>query len=198
MGEIKSAWELALERTADIKGDKSSIRLNELKKSGQKIASDFLESESPEQETLKKTFKAFSKEERPTVEKAALEIFLSHITLPREDTYREKIELVMQGLQSIINEKRVIQELGTQIVQFFGQYLEHREQLSEQLKQHYMPQLRQKQEALKKQYGYEVELKPEQDPEFSNLLRKNFQKLEAQYQDALNQMKDQIRNYFGS
>jgi len=198
MGEIKSSWEIAMERTAGIKSDKSSIRQNELKKNGQKIASEYMDAETADPVTITKGLKHYPREERHTVEKAVLEILLSHITLPRNGEFEEKVQRVMIGLQPLLDNKRVIQEISSQLSQFLNQFLQHREQLTEQLKQQYTPQLRQKQQQLKKQYGYEVELKHEQDPEFNSLLRKNLQNLESQYQDALGQMKDQIRNYYGS
>ncbi len=198
MGEIKSSWEIAMERTAGIKSDKSSIRQNELKKNGQKIASEYMDAETADPGSITKGLKQYPREERQTVEKAVLEILLSHITLPRSDDFEEKLKRVLEGLQPLLENKRVIQEIGSQASQFLSQFLQHREQLTEQLKQQYTPQLRQKQQQLKKQYGYEVELKHEQDPEFNSLLRKNLQHLESQYQDALGQMKDQIRNYYDS
>jgi len=198
MGEIKSSWEIALERTANIKSDKSSVHVNELKKSGQRIASEYIDAVSPNKDELAKAVKKYSREEKHLVEKAVLEILLSHITLPKEEGFEDSLRILIEGLQVILGDKRIIKDVSTQLSQFFTQFLEHREQFTEQIKQQYTPQLQQKQEALKKQYGYEVDLKPEQDPEFLSLLRKNIQKLEAQYQEALNQMKDQIRNYYGS
>lgn len=198
MGEIKSSWEIAMERTAGIKSDKSSIRQSELKKNGQKIASEYMDAEAAKPDTIKSGLKQYSREESHTVEKAVLEILLSHITLPRNGDFEEKLKRVLEGLRPLLENKRVVQEISSQLSQFMNQFLQHREQLTEQLKQQYTPQLRQKQQQLKKQYGYEVELKHEQDPEFNSLLRKNLQHLESQYQDALGQMKDQIRNYYGS
>ena len=43
MGKIKSALELALERTESIKGDRSSIDQFEAKQRGKKLANAFLE-----------------------------------------------------------------------------------------------------------------------------------------------------------
>ncbi|MDR1748637.1 MAG: hypothetical protein LBR47_06215, partial [Spirochaetaceae bacterium] len=48
MGEIKSAMEIALERTADIKGDPNAGRNRELQNIGKKLASGFLESGNEE------------------------------------------------------------------------------------------------------------------------------------------------------
>ncbi|MDZ7794762.1 MAG: DUF6657 family protein [Spirochaetia bacterium] len=74
--------------------------------------------------------------------------------------------------------------------------MQHRGQLTEQVKQQYEPQLQQKQQNLTRQYGYEIELKPEQDPEYTQLLQRHMQQLEQQYQNALNEVKEQIRSFY--
>lgn len=196
MGEIKSSWELAMERTAGIQSDKSAVRKNELKKVGQKIASDYMDSGSPEPKELQKAIKEYKGEEKKAVEKSAVEILLSHISLPRDENFQERLRYVEKGLKALVGKDSRLSSMLDQVSQFFTQFLQHRQQLTEQVKQQYEPQLRQKQQNLTRQYGYEIELKPEQDPEYNQLLQRHMQQLEQQYQDALNQVKDQIRNFY--
>ncbi|MCF7915298.1 MAG: hypothetical protein K9L66_09035 [Spirochaetaceae bacterium] len=196
MGEIKSTWELAMERTADIKSDKTAVRKNELKKIGQKIASDYMNSDTPEPKNLQKAIKEYKGDERNTVESSAVEILLSHISLPRDENFQERLNYVEKGLKALIGKDSQLSSVLQQVSQFFTQYLQHREQLTEQVKQQYEPQLRQKQQNLTRQYGYEIELKPEQDPEYTQLLQRHMQQLEQQYQNALNEVKDQIRSFY--
>ncbi|HDQ13200.1 MAG TPA: hypothetical protein ENN41_00090 [Sediminispirochaeta sp.] len=195
MGEIKSSWELAMERTASIKSDKSALRASELKEKGQKIASEYLSADKAEPKKLTQALKEYSGQEKKQVEKAVIEVLLTYISLPRNGEYQSRLDFVSEGLKKVIGNAGIIEEILQQISQFFSQYLEQREQLKEQLKQQYTPQLRRKQQSLAQQYGYEIELKHEQDPEFSQLLQKNLRHLEGQYQEALNQVKDQLRNY---
>jgi hypothetical protein len=197
MGEIKSSWELAMERTADIKSDKSAVRNNELKKAGQKIASDYMDSATPKPKEMRTAIKEYKGEEKQIVEKAAIEILLSHISLPRDENYQERLSFVEDGLKALLGKDHQLSSMLQQVSQFFSQFLQHQQQLTEQVKQQYEPQLRQKQQNLTRQYGYEIELKPEQDPEYTQLLQRHMQQLEQQYQDALNQVKDQIRSFFG-
>ena len=197
MGEIKSSWELAMERTADIKSDKSAVRNNELKKIGQKIASDYMDSATPKPKDMQTAIKEYKGEEKQVVKRAALEILLSHISLPHDDTYQERLSFVEEGLKALLGKDHQLSSILQQVTQFFSQFLQHQQQLTEQVKQQYEPQLRQKQQNLTRQYGYEIELKPEQDPEYNQLLQRHMQQLEQQYQDALNQVKDQIRSFFG-
>lgn len=194
MGEIKSAWELAMERTAGIESDRSSLRMNELKKVGGRIASVFMDGESPEPKKMMKEIGNYSGEEKETVRRAAVETLLSYIGLPRDEDFQEKTDFVAEGLKAVLGKGAGVKEIMPQVSQFFSQFLQHRRQITEQLKEQYTPQLRRKQQSLAKQYGYEVELKHEQDPEFNALLKRNLQQLEAQYQEALTQVKDQLRS----
>jgi hypothetical protein len=193
MGEIKSAWELAMERTAGIESDKSSLRIHELKKAGGRIASAFMDANSPDSKKMLKEIDSYPKDDRETLRKAVVEILLSYINLPRDEDFQKKIDFVTEGLKALLGKGAGVKEILPQVSQFFSQFLQHRRQITEQLKEQYTPQLRRKQQSLAKQYGYEVELKHEQDPEFNALLKRNLQQLEAQYQEALNQVKDQLR-----
>ncbi|MFP4617644.1 MAG: DUF6657 family protein [Spirochaetaceae bacterium] len=197
MAHIKSAWEIALERTSDIKSDKSSVRANELKREGQKIASEYVNADSPDPKTLSSRLKEYSKEERKEVEKSVFEVLLSQISLPRNNQFKEKLETAKKGLGELTGETKKIGGIVDQIGSFFEQYLQYQEQISEQLKKQYEPQLKKKQEQLSRQYGYSVELRPEQDPEFNQILQSNLEQLEEQYRQALNKARDEIRSITG-
>ena len=196
MARIKSAWELAVERTSGIEGNKESVRANELKKEGQKLASKYLNATSPDAEILTEGLKKFSKQERKEVERSVFETLLSQISLPRNNRFQEKLETTKQGLIALLGKNKKLHTIIDQLGQFFQQYLQYQEQIKEQLKQQYGPQLKRKQQQLSKQYGYEVELTPEQDPEFNQLLKQNLEQLEEQYQQALGKAREDIRSFF--
>jgi hypothetical protein len=196
MARIKSAWELAVERTSGIEGNMESVRANELKKEGQKLASKYLNATSPDAEILTEGLKEFSKQERKEVERSVFETLLSQISLPRNSQFQEKLETTKQGLIALLGKNKKLHTIIDQLGQFFQQYLQYQEQIKEQLKQQYGPQLKRKQQQLSKQYGYNVELTPEQDPEFNQLLKQNLEQLEEQYQQALGKAREDIRSFF--
>jgi hypothetical protein len=196
MGIIKSSWEVAMERTADIKGDKSSVHANEMKKTGKRIASDYIYADKPDISDFQKAIGDYSGEDKQLIQRGAFEVFLSYISLPQDENYGTALDLAQKGLEVLTGNKKDVAAILDQVRQFFSQYLQHRDQLTEQMKQQYEPQLRRKQQELSRQYGSEIEFKPEQDPEFNQALRKNMQQLEAQYQQALNQVKEQLTSYF--
>ncbi|MFO7850230.1 MAG: DUF6657 family protein, partial [Spirochaetia bacterium] len=120
MAHIKSAWEIALERTSDIKSDKTSVRANELKREGQKIASEYVNADSPDPKTLSANLKKYSKEERKEVEKSVFEVLLSQISLPRNNQFKEKLETAKKGLGELTGETKKIGGIVDQIGSFFG------------------------------------------------------------------------------
>jgi hypothetical protein len=65
------------------------------------------------------------------------------------------------------------------------------------MKQQFQPMLEQKQTQMRKQYGQDFVLRPEQDPEFIKLLQQNLKQLSTQYQQALDDAKGQLRELFG-
>jgi hypothetical protein len=83
-----------------------------------------------------------------------------------------------------------------QLKQFFSQYIQNSGQLREQLEEQYRPKLQQKIEQLSSQIGAEVALDINGDPEFLALVKKNQAGLDEQYQEALDQFKEQIQTLF--
>ena len=71
--------------------------------------------------------------------------------------------------------------------------MEAREQIETGVKEQYEPKLREKEVLLEKQMGAKVHLTHEQDPEFLALLSKNYSRLDEQYNQALQQVKDQLK-----
>lgn len=196
MGIIKSSWEVAMERTADIKGDKTAVHADEMKKTGKRLASEYVYAPKPDIKNFEKALNEYKGEDRSQVQRGAFEVFMSYLSLPQDENYENSLNLAQKGLEVLTGNKREIASIMEQVHQFFGQYLQHRDQLTEQMKQQYEPQLKRKQQELSRQYGGQIELQPEQDPEFNQALRKNMQQLESQYQEALNQVKEQLNSYF--
>lgn len=199
MTEIKSAWEIALERTKDIEGDKETLKANKVKDEGKRLASAFLDkTEGGDEKDVQAKIKALSGEEQRWLRDGFFQVMIANVNLPTVDEFREKLSLVEKGMQLVIKEKKQVAYVFQQIGQFFEQYLQSRDQLVEGLKQQYEPQLREKERLLEQQMGAKVHLSPEQDPEFTALLTKNYSQLEEQYNNALRQAKDQLQNMFDS
>jgi allophanate hydrolase subunit 2 len=85
------------------------------------------------------------------------------------------------------------EQLLDQIAQFMGKYLDARDSLLERAKQQYQPMFEQKQEQMMQKYGRAVNMSVEQDPEFIQFLQKHYNQLSKQYQQVLDQAKDQLK-----
>ena len=197
MSEIKSALEIALERTAGIEGDKETLKANELKNEGKRLASRFL-STGEEKVDVSGELKKRADSEGRSVREGFFQTMLANLSLPSEESYAEQIKKLEEGVHFVIKDKKNVSYLFQQIDQFFKQYLQTRDQVGEQLKQQYEPQLREKERQLAKQMGAQIHLTPESDPEFMNLLQKNLARLEEQYSQALTQVKDELTGLFNS
>ncbi|MFA6845517.1 MAG: DUF6657 family protein, partial [Sphaerochaetaceae bacterium] len=171
MSLIKSAWEIALEKTEHIQVDEQKIAKNAKRQEGRKLAADFLHNFDVTFEQTKKKLGMFKGEEKKQVIEGIVMAFLDNVSLPRNDQYKQEFAKVIQ-LSTLIGSKEV-EQLTQQLLQFFEQYLAQQKQLTERLKQQYQPKLEQKQAQLAQQYGDDFVLKAEQDPEFIKMLDEN-------------------------
>ena len=119
------------------------------------------------------------------------EVVLDNINLPRSKDYKAGFQRV-QALASVLGKPQLDMAL-TQIGQFFDQYLMQEDQLADRLKMQYAPQLQAKQAQLSQQLGQDIQLQPEQDPDFLKLLDKTLGQLDAQYGQSLSDFKAKLK-----
>lgn len=194
MSQIKSALEIALERTADIKSNASVGKKRELNNCGKKIASDFLSDN--DLTAFKKAFGGYKHEEKDFVLEGALKLFMARIQLPADETEKQKVMLIGQGLEMLLPHKNMT-ALFQSVDQVFSRYLEAQQQVESALTQQFMPKLRQKQQELEKRFGQQIELSPSQDPEFAQALSRNLDALKEQYLPSVDEIKHFIANAAG-
>lgn len=195
MTEIKSALEIALEKTREIKGDKETLTANELKNAGRRLASTLIDPHDDTSDPIAK-LKSYAEKERKSVRDGFVDVLLANFNLPTDDTYAPKLTLMEKGFQAIMRDRRQVSYIMQQVKQFYEQYLQNRSQLRERVKEQYAPRLREKEEAIAKQLGTQVKLDPESDPEFGSLLARNYGRLEEQYNEALQQVRDELRRIY--
>jgi hypothetical protein len=193
MARIKSALELALERTESVKSDKESIELYELKREGKKLASAFLE--NPNEKTLEDTLKKYPKDKQEALRQGMFDVLASQIRLPATQEDVAKQEAVGKAIQFLVNDRRFGQLFG-QLVQAFQRYLSEVEQFDQAIRRQYAPKLRQKEEELARRLGRAVQLDPFQDPEFVNFYNQNMNALKDRYEQAIDQVRQQATMLF--
>ncbi len=195
MAFIKSALEIAMEKTEGLKGDSRSLEIKELQNKGRKAASEFLFSGKGSVESLEKEIKTVSKPDREHIMEGMKKAFLLNITLPKSEEFEGSINHLTEGLKVLSRDKKKTGMFMEQLKGFFKQYLDNKNQLLEAAKQQYAPRLRQKEQELAQRTGQEIHLTPEQDPEFMDFLRQNMAKLDEQFTQSLTEVKKELEEY---
>jgi hypothetical protein len=193
MGHIKSALEIAMERTESIRGDKTSINLYEAKQRGKKLANEFLEDP---QKNFEAELKKASKEERANLKQGAFDVFLSQLTLPLSKDDEKRIETIGRGLQIITADSRFA-AVFKQFRETMSRYLNEAARYEEAILRQYEPKLRAKEEELSRRMGgRQVKIDPFQDPEFAAFYNQNMNALKGNYQTAIDEVSAEARRIF--
>src|SRR5690554_3899805 len=193
MAIIKSAWELALEKTEDLHIDPEKIKRDLLIKEGRQISAAFLNDIDVTKDATEKKYPSYAEEKRPLVKEGMVLTLLSNLTLPRNTLFKETVSKVLELGLLIADGNEQISQLLEQLEGFFTQYLENQDDLVERLKNQFEPHLKQKEAQLRAQYGPNFTLRPEQDAEFMKLLDQQLSQLDQQYMTILDQAKEQIK-----
>ena len=191
MGKIRSAWEIALEKTEGIQIDKDKLRYSAdvdkaRRSAGSFLSTDDLISEDEIRNELSSLDKAAVKEGLTATIEANLSLPQSEEKDPRLGKVRTLLGIASSGDANALG-------LFDEIEAFMERYPLHRKDLLEKMKAQYKPVLEEKSEKLSKQYGTEVHLSFENDKEFMEAVRQNLERLEAQYQSTLANAKAQLK-----
>jgi len=191
MGVIKTALEIALERTEAVKSDKPGIDQFEVKKRGKKLANAFLDGDADIVSEIKKT----PAQDRETLKQGIFDVLVAQINLPSANIDEKRIEKLGKGLSAVINNNE-FNEMYKQLTALFAQYLQETAQCEQMLRQQYAPKLRQKEEELARRLGREVRIDPLQDPEFVNFYNQNMNALKANYETVVERAREETRRMF--
>lgn len=195
MGEIKSALELALERTRDVKSDPESWRRHEAEQDGKRL---YARLRNGEEIDLPAELKAVPADRRAWVRQGLFDVALTNLNLPQSEADLAMVDVSEQALSHLVRDTAMLRELMGQVRQFFRQYLDDRTQLTDQLKQQFEPRMRQREQQYQQQYGRAVKLDPMQDPEFVQVLQDHLGRLDGQYRGALQEVHGHLRNMFAT
>ncbi|WP_461248558.1 DUF6657 family protein, partial [Treponema sp. R6D11] len=193
MGVIKTALEIALERTGAVKSDKSGIDQYEVKKRGKKLANAFLDGDADIVSEIKKT----PAQDRETLKQGIFDVLVTQIALPTANSDEKRIERLGKGLSAVINNNE-FSEMYKQLTGLFAQYLQEIAQCEQMLRQQYAPKLRQKEEELSNRMGREVRIDPFQDPEFVNFYNQNMNALKTNYETVVERAREETRRMFNA
>lgn len=192
MGKIRSAWEIALEKTENIQVDKEKLRLDEDIKRARMAAGAFLNDEENKGESLKDDLEKIGNEN--AVREGVKLTVLRNLTLPQDTVLTDRYERLTALVAMMAGENSEAAALMSQITGFCKQYPEHRKQLIDQLKEQFAPMAEQKAAQLRAQYGQDVPVSLENDPEFLKIAQTQLDRLAKQYNDTLDGAKAQLKD----
>jgi len=191
MGVIKTALEIAMERTEAVKGDKQGLDQYEVKKRGKKLANAFLDGDADIVSEIKKA----PAQDREALKQGIFDVLVAQIALPTADSDEKRIEKLGKGLAAVINNNG-FNEMYKQLTGLFVQYMQETAQCGQMISQQYAPKLRQKEEELARRLGREVRLDPFQDPEFVSFYNQNISALKANYEIVVERAREEARRMF--
>lgn len=194
MAMIKSALELALERTRDIKVDERSVMLSEAKAEGKRAAGKYLE--DPESADLAAMIAAKDADSREAFRRALFEVLAAQIQLSANDAQVEKLVVVGDGLQAVAKTAdrpaqvgaqaaKQVAEMLKQIASFMKRYQDDMKQVDQAIRTQWAPKLREKERQAQARMGREVRLDPMSDPEFAAFYKQNVDQAREGYIQAL-------------
>jgi hypothetical protein len=190
MSEIKSALEIALERTQDVEANKEALEANTYMTEGKKAVSRFL---SEEDVDLKKLLEGLDKKHLHHIKEGALQALLANLKLPADEMSLLQSKKAGQGFHALVADSKHLGKLLNQMEQFLGDYLQERKRVVEAVEQRFQPILQQKEQAMSQQVGARVKIDPAMDPDFQKMLRENMTILEDRYNQVLARVKQELR-----
>ena len=125
MAKIKSAWEIAMERTENLDIDPVKLKKDALIKKGKQLAGKFLNDITYHESALKSELKKIKEEDKILVLEGIKSIILINIALPSNDLYQDK-NARLQELALLIRKDDnttatdAIAQLDTFYKQYFG------------------------------------------------------------------------------
>lgn len=191
MGKIRSAWEIALERTQSIEIDEEKIRRGSTLEKIKRIAGAYLSADKKDDEILGQLLSYGKKD----VKEALKPVLMSSLSLPGAEVVDDRMERLAALASAVLDNSEAVMLYG-KLLEFLKQYPEHKKQLVERLKQQLEPMLKQKQEQIAEQYGRNVDLRLEDDKEALQIINSNLEQLDKQYNDTLEKAKQDLEKAF--
>jgi hypothetical protein len=195
MAEIKSALELALEKTKTLKVDKEALIKQQYVKEGMALAGKFFEEA---EFSFKDSTKHYDKQQLVWVREGFLDVLMSNLVLIEDEEGLKSLKKKKEAFSFLLTNKGVLNNIFAQLEQFFSGYIEEKKKLRELIDKEYKPRLKQKEEALSKKMGQQVKLDPLSDPEYAAIIKNNVGQLKSRYQNALSQLKKQVESFVGN
>ncbi len=192
MGKIRSAWEIALEKTENMEIDQDKIRHSQDVDKIRRIAGQYITAEEAEADEVS-VADALSAFDPATVREALESTVLNSLSLPQdEEAFLTKTKRISTVIKIAFPSEDLL-SFYSQVTEQLSQYPAHREDLIKRLKEQLEPMLRQKEEAMRQKYGESLHLTVENDKECMETVKNYLERLNRQYDDTLVNSKETLK-----
>ena len=193
MADIKSAYEIAMEKLKDIEDATPEERLKwKFSPKGEELAGKYLKDDV----NLLSELSQYKDEERKYVVQGISTILIRNIDLPRNDAIKKTNRKAMDGIKLIKKDKTGVENVFSKIRYIFNHYAEQGEQQKkqayEQVKMQFAAKL---QQAVQQQMGANARMNidVERHPQFQEEWRKALVQMDEQYHEHLNEYKNELQ-----
>ncbi len=193
MADIKSAWEIAMEKTEKLSATEEERLKWKYLPEGEILAARYLK----ENRNLSNELSQYEENVRQYVIEGVTHILVRSINLPKDDFIRKNSKKAMDGLKAVKNDKVAVENVFSKIRRIFDHYTEQgqqqKKQAYESLKAEFSAKLRQ---AIQQQVGSAMGMvvDVERQPQFQEQWRKLQNQLDAQYIHLLGEYKQELLN----
>ena len=192
MADIKSAYEIAMEKIKDIESATPEERMKwKFVPKGEELAGKYMKNDV----NLLTELSKYKDEERIYVVQGVSAILIRNIDLPKNDAIKKNNRKAMDGIKLIKKDKAGVENVFSKIRYIFNHYAEQGEQQKkqayEQVKEQFAIKL---QQAVQQQMGANARMKidVERHPQFQEEWRKMLVRLDTQYVQHLNEYKHDL------
>jgi len=191
VGEMKSAWEKAMEKVERL-GKPSDEELKQLEHvpTGNKLAAKYLGKDDYDLDAELTKYKGTGI--RKYVMQGAEEIFLRNITLPHNEQSKDTVRRAMAGIKLLKENKNRLEAIFDRISNLLTYYEQARQQSFTQFKQSFEAKLREAGQALQQQLATGAPIEAELQQQFQEEWRRFSSQLDAQYEKALEEHRQEI------
>jgi hypothetical protein len=194
MGDIKSAFEIAMEKISKIEDATPEERVKwKFFPIGEQLAGKYLKDDINIITDLNK----YPENERKYVTQGVVEVLVRSIDLPRNDAVKKTTRKAMDGIKSLKKDKSGVENVYSKIRYILNHYTEQgeqqRKQTYEQLKVQFTAKV---QQAMQQQMGANARMNDninvERLPQFQEEWRRVQIQLDAQYLEHLNEYRREL------
>ena len=185
MARIKSAWEIALEKTQDIEIDETKYRTDKLTKEGMALAGGYLNNTDQKLDEVAAKFASYNEEDRVLVRSGMVSTILSNVSLPSDDIYQMRFDRTCDLVNLVTSGDPQADGLMHQIRDFLKQYLDAKSAFVDRMKA---------------QIQQAMENNPEgvNTAQYSQIISQNLKKMDGQYSEALENTKESLKELLGA